>query len=83
MDGCVELANALVAGRGIKLDWERGAMLYDMACDRGNGQACALLATQHEKGAGVPRDPERATRLRRRACEQGFVEACVARKAAA
>jgi TPR repeat protein len=76
LDGCLELALAAEAGRGMPQDFVRAGDLYRDICEEDVAVACARLANLHDLGAGVFRDAELATRLRRKACNLGQRESC-------
>lgn len=56
---------------------ERGMELAQQACDRGDGYACSLLATEYmQHDAQRVADPQRSFALSKRACELGHGESC-------
>ncbi|AKF07704.1 tetratricopeptide repeat protein [Sandaracinus amylolyticus] len=69
--GCGMWGMALVYGRGIAADAQRGLAVLDRACRELGHFPCVVLATAIEE-----RDPEAASALYERACATGYADAC-------
>jgi serine/threonine-protein kinase len=76
------LPTSMIAKRADELDKARhynlGGVLRNLACTRGNGEACRSLATMYLVGPeiGFVQDVSRAAKLLSKACDAGDVSSC-------
>jgi uncharacterized protein len=75
-EACCELGHRYEHGRGVEVDLARAALLYQSACDAGNGRGCDLHGYLWEHGLGVAQDYPRAVELYQQACGDGLVVGC-------
>lgn len=73
---CAQLADALMDGLVIEIDWVRAGTLREQLCNQNHARACYSLAGQHVSGDGVPESAKRANELYLKACELGEPDAC-------
>jgi TPR repeat protein len=74
--GCVDLAWALLHGRGTSPDPQRAREVLDAACTHGYGQACTDLAQVLTEGLGVEPDLAAADERLWTACTAQVPSAC-------
>ena len=82
--GCLEWANLLHRGTGVKQDRARAEQLVtaellkqaERSCSQGNLSMCSRLGSIHEDGVGVKQDLDRAIALNRKACAGGKLRGC-------
>jgi TPR repeat protein len=74
---CAEVARAYGEGRGVAVSRGCYARFVERACDLGDLEACASVASviKYENGL-IPGDLTRAVALNQRACEGGVLDAC-------
>lgn len=54
----------------------KAAILYEMACDSEDAEACATLARMYEHGDGIPASEQLARSFHERACDAGVAWSC-------
>lgn len=70
-DGMFNLASLYLTGTGIEQSFQRAAMWYTQALDRGHTPAAYTLAVMHLNGVGTIRNCQIAVDLLKRVCERG------------
>lgn len=73
---CAQLADALMDGLVVDVDWVRAATLREQLCTQNHARACYSLAGQVVGGDGVAESAKRANELYLKACELGEPDAC-------
>lgn len=71
----VELAQALMDGKGVTVDFKKAHAWFSRAAEQGNLEAYAKLGEMYEAGCGVPVDGGKAVECFKKAAEKGHVGA--------
>ena len=74
---CVQVA-AFLEAEGSDAQVEKAGILYQEACDEGEGAGCVGLGRRFEAGKGVARSLERAADLYEQGCNTGVPAGCSA-----
>merc|ERR1711957_615029 len=70
-DGMFNLASLYLTGTGVEQSFQRAALWYTEALDRGHTPAAYTLAVMHLNGVGTVRNCKIAVDLLKRVCERG------------
>lgn len=73
---CLALGELYDMGRGVALDKQRAAALFEQACKGGAAAGCSSLGRLYENGWGVSQDSPHAVALYEQACQAGAAEGC-------
>jgi serine/threonine protein kinase len=76
----LSLPTLMISKRADELDkahhYNLGGILRNLACMRGNGEACFFLGVVFIHGFGVTEDDSRAAALYSKACDAGYSDGC-------
>jgi TPR repeat protein len=70
-DGMFNLASLYLTGTGVDQSFQKAALWYTQALDRGHTPAAYTLAVMHLNGVGTMRNCKIAVELLKRVCERG------------
>ncbi|CAE8678745.1 unnamed protein product, partial [Polarella glacialis] len=70
-DGMFNLASLYLTGSGVTQSFQRSALWYTQALDRGHTPAAYTLAVMHLNGVGTVRNCKMAVDLLKKVCERG------------
>jgi hypothetical protein len=74
--GCLEVASALLEGRGCPQDRPRAIALLKEQCGDEHWRSCELLADAMKAGKGVPVDETGAWNIYEKACREDLLSSC-------